>query len=77
MLIKLLLQKRMGGCFSGYPPIPASPIPTPLSGYISHWFATTGQDLSSVIGRDFLRVQFVFLQALELVAEFKTHTTST
>lgn len=35
---------------------------------ISHWVVTTGQDLSPVTGRDFLRVQFVFLQALELVS---------
>ena len=36
--------------------------------FISHWVMTTGQDLSPVTGRDFLRVQFVFLQALELVS---------
>lgn len=44
-----------------------SSIPSSHPILISHGVVTTGQDLSPVTHRDFLRVQLVFLQELELV----------
>lgn len=72
-----ILQNSEQGIFSSHLLIPPSllpqPLVTPLSGYISHWVVTTGQDPSLVIDRDFLGVQLVSLQAQELVDEWKTN----